>query len=89
MKLLVKKNIVNKRSELNANDKPNYRRQKIMGYKDNVKNIRKLSIETNCAKKTCITSTKPRYYTSMNGMLEHRKVLNFQPALWPSYMIQT
>ena len=51
MKLLVKKNIVNKSPELNANDKPNYCRQKIMEYKDNVKNIQKLSIETNCAKK--------------------------------------
>ena len=51
MKLLVRKNIVNKSSELNADDRPNCYRQKITEYKDNVKYIQKLSIEANCAKK--------------------------------------
>ena len=50
MKLLVRKNIVNKSSGLNA-DRPNCYRQKITEYKDNVKYIQKLSIEANCAKK--------------------------------------
>lgn len=59
MKLIVRKNIVNRSSKLNVHEKPNCCRQKIMENKGNIENIWRPNIEANCANKTCLTRTKP------------------------------
>lgn len=59
MKLIVRKNIVNRSSKLNVHAKPNCCRQKIMENKGNIENIWRPNIEANCANKTCLTRTKP------------------------------